>query len=207
MLLYTIYLVAIVAEAMSGAIMGMRRGMDLFGICMIGTVTALGGGTVRDVLLGHYPLGWIAHPEYLLFTIGAAVVTAFVARYLHHLRAIFLLVDGLGLVAFCVIGCDIAMSAKMHPAIVVLAGMITGVFGGLLRDILCNQIPLVLQREVYATVALFTGSLHVGLLYFKVDSSVAQLASIGAGFLFRFLALHFEWRLPNFNGDRIRGFE
>ena len=207
MLLYTIYLVAIVAEAMSGAIMGMRRGMDLFGICMIGTVTALGGGTVRDVLLGHYPLGWIAHPEYLLFTIGAAVVTAFVARYLHHLRAIFLLVDGLGLVAFCVIGCDIAMSAKMHPAIVVLAGMITGVFGGLLRDILCNQIPLVLQREVYATVALFTGSLYVGLLYFNVDSSVAQLASIGAGFLFRFLALHFEWRLPNFNGDRIRGFE
>ncbi|KAB0327083.1 trimeric intracellular cation channel family protein [Janthinobacterium sp. PLB04] len=207
MLLYTLYLVAIVAEAMSGAIMGMRRGMDLFGICMIGTVTALGGGTVRDVLLGHYPLGWIAHPEYLLFTIGAAVVTAFVARYLHHLRAIFLLVDGLGLVAFCVIGCDIAMSAKMHPAIVVLAGMITGVFGGLLRDILCNQIPLVLQREVYATVALFTGSLYVGLLYFKVDSSVAQLASIGAGFLFRFLALHFEWRLPNFNGDRIRGFE
>jgi len=207
MLLYTIYLVAIVAEAMSGAIMGMRRGMDLFGICMIGTVTALGGGTVRDVLLGHYPLGWIAHPEYLLFTIGAAIVTAVVARYLHHLRTVFLLVDGLGLVAFCVIGCDIAMSAKMHPAIVVLAGMITGVFGGLLRDILCNQIPLVLQREVYATVALFTGSLYVGLLYFKVDSSVAQLASIGAGFLFRFLALHFEWRLPNFNGDRIRGFE
>ena len=207
MLLYTIYLVAIVAEAMSGAIMGMRRGMDLFGICMIGTVTALGGGTVRDVLLGHYPLGWIAQPEYLLFTIGAAIVTAFVARYLHHLRAIFLLVDGLGLVAFCVIGCDIAMSAKMHPAIVVLAGMITGVFGGLLRDILCNQIPLVLQREVYATVALFTGALYVGLLHFKGDSSVAQLASIGAGFLFRFLALHFEWRLPNFNGDRIRGFE
>ena len=207
MLLYTIYLVAIVAEAMSGAIMGMRRGLDLFGICMIGTVTALGGGTIRDVLLGHYPLGWIAHPEYLLFTVGAAVVTAVVARYLHHLRTVFLLVDGLGLVAFCVIGCDIAMSAKMHPAIVVLAGMITGVFGGLLRDILCNQIPLVLQREVYATVALFTGSLYVGLLYFKVDSSVAQLASIGAGFLFRFLALHFEWRLPNFNGDRIRGFE
>ncbi|MFZ4874899.1 trimeric intracellular cation channel family protein [Janthinobacterium sp. Mn2066] len=207
MLLHTIYLVAIVAEAMSGAIMGMRRGMDLFGICMIGTVTALGGGTIRDMLLGHYPLGWIAHPEYLMFTVGAAVVTAFVARYLHHLRTIFLLVDGLGLVAFCVIGCDIAMGAGMHPAIVVLAGMITGVFGGLLRDILCNQIPLVLQREVYATVALFTGSLYVGLLYFKVDSSVAQLASIAAGFLFRFLALHFAWRLPNFNADRIRGFE
>lgn len=207
MLLYTIYLVAITAEAMSGAIMGMRRGMDLFGIILIGTVTALGGGTVRDMLLGHYPLGWIAHPEYLLFTGGAAVVTAFVARYLHHLRTVFLLVDGLGLVAFCVIGCDIAMGAKMHPAIVVLAGMITGVFGGLLRDILCNQMPLVLQREVYATVALLTGSLYVALLYFQVDSAVAQLASIAAGFAFRLLALRFSWRLPNFNGNRIRGFE
>ena len=74
-LLHTIYLVAITAEAMSGAIMGMRRGMDLFGICLLGTVTALGGGTARDVLLGHYPLGWIANPEYLAFTIGAAIVT------------------------------------------------------------------------------------------------------------------------------------
>jgi len=92
-LLHTIYLIAITAEAMSGAIMGMRRGMDLFGICLLGTVTALGGGTARDVLLGHYPVGWIAHPEYLTFTIGAAIVTGFIARHLHHLRMVFLLVD------------------------------------------------------------------------------------------------------------------
>ncbi len=207
MLLHTIYLIAIIAEAMSGAIMGMRRGMDLFGICMIGTVTALGGGTIRDVLLGHYPLGWIAHPEYLLFTIGAAIVTAVVARHLHHLRTVFLLVDGLGLVAFCVIGCDIAMATGMHPAIVVLAGVITGVFGGLLRDVLCNEIPLVLQREVYATVALFTGALYVGQLHLHVEPSVAQLTSLGAGFLFRFLALRFHWQLPSFDGKPIRGFE
>ncbi len=207
MLLHTIYLVAIIAEAMSGAIMGMRRGMDLFGICMIGTVTALGGGTIRDVLLGHYPLGWIAHPEYLMFTIGAAIVTALVARHLHHLRSVFLLVDGLGLVAFCVIGSDIARAAGMHPLIVVLAGMITGVFGGLLRDILCNQIPLVLQRELYATVALFTGALYAGLLWCEVEPSVAVLISLVAGLVFRLLALRFHWQLPNFDAERIRGFE
>ncbi|SFM21760.1 trimeric intracellular cation channel family protein [Rugamonas rubra] len=207
MLLHTIYLIAIVAEAMSGAIMGMRRGMDLFGICMIGAVTALGGGSIRDVLLGHYPLGWIAHPEYLLFTIGAAVVTAVVARHLHHLRAVFLLVDGLGLVAFCVIGCDIARAQGMHPAIVVLAGLITGVFGGLLRDVLCNQIPLVLQRELYATVALFTGALYVGLLWLRLDPALAVLASIGAGLAFRLLAMRFHWQLPNFDTSRVRGFE
>ncbi|AIY39706.1 hypothetical protein LT85_0546 [Collimonas arenae] len=207
MLLHTIYLVAIVAEAMSGAIMGMRRDMDLFGICVVGTITALGGGTIRDVLLGNYPLGWIAHPEYLLFTIGAAIVTAMVARFLHHLRSVFLVVDGLGLVAFSVIGCDIARANGMVPGIVILAGMITGVFGGLLRDVLCNEIPLVLQRELYATIALFTGALYVGLLWLNVDPSVAPLAAIGVGFVVRLLAMRFHWKLPSFNGSGIRGFE
>ncbi|AMO93442.1 hypothetical protein CFter6_0717 [Collimonas fungivorans] len=207
MLLHTIYLIAIVAEAMSGAIMGMRRDMDLFGICVVGTITALGGGSMRDILLGNYPLGWIAHPEYLLFTIGAAVVTALVARFLHHLRSVFLVVDGLGLVAFSVIGCDVARAAGMAPGIVILAGMITGVFGGLLRDVLCNEIPLVLQRELYATIALFTGALYVGLLRWDVDPSAAPLIAIGAGFLVRLLALRFHWKLPSFNGSGIRGFE
>jgi uncharacterized membrane protein YeiH len=207
MLLHSIYLIAIVAEAMSGAIMGMRRDMDLFGICVIGTITALGGGTMRDILLGNYPLGWIAHPEYLLFTIGAAIVTALVARFLHHLRNVFLVVDGLGLVAFSVIGCDIARANGMAPGIVIVAGMITGVFGGLLRDVLCNQIPLVLQREFYATVALFTGGLYVGLLWCQVDPALAPLIAIGAGFLLRLLAMRFHWKLPSFNGSGIRGFE
>lgn len=207
MLLHTIYLIAIVAEAMSGAIMGMRRGMDLFGICMIGTVTALGGGSIRDMLLGNYPLGWIAHPEYLLFTIGAAIVTAMVARFLHRLRTVFLLVDALGLVAFAVIGCDVARAAGLHPAIVVLAGVITGVFGGLLRDVLCNQIPLVLQREFYATVALLTGALYVGMLWLGVDPAIASLIAIGVGFALRLLAIRFQWRLPRFNSDRVQGFD
>ncbi|UIP34611.1 trimeric intracellular cation channel family protein [Stutzerimonas kunmingensis] len=206
-LLHTIYLIAITAEAMSGAIMGMRRGMDLFGICLLGTVTALGGGTARDVLLGHYPVGWIAHPEYLTFTIGAAIVTGFIARYLHHLRMVFLLVDGLGLVAFTVIGCDVAMGMGAHPSIVVLAGVITGIFGGLMRDVLCNQVPMVLQRELYATVALFTGVFYVGMLWLEINTTLATLAALGSGFLFRVLAMTFHWKLPDFNGKEIRGLD
>lgn len=199
MLLHTIYLIAITAEAMSGAISGMRRGMDIFGICMIGTVTALGGGTIRDMVLGHYPLGWVAHPEYLMFTVGAALVTAFIARQMHYLRHVFLLVDGLGLVAFTVIGCDVAMSMDVHPSIVVLAGLMTGIFGGLLRDVLCGQVPLVLCRELYATVALFTGSLYLGLLWVGMDKDVATLTALASGLLFRVLAITFEWRLPGFS--------
>lgn len=206
-LLHTIYLIAITAEAMSGSIMGMRRGMDLFGICLLGTVTALGGGTARDLLLGHYPIGWIEHPEYLTFTIGASIVTAFIARHMHRLKTVFLWVDGLGLVAFTVIGCDVAISMGVHPSIAILSGVVTGIFGGLLRDILCNRVPMVLRRELYATVALFTGGLYLALLHFDVSNNIASLTALGIGFLFRVLAMTYNWSLPDFRSKNIRGLD
>ncbi|MFL6673243.1 MAG: trimeric intracellular cation channel family protein [Massilia sp.] len=195
-LLDTIYPIAIAAEAASGALMGTRRQMDLFGVSVVGTVTALGGGSIRDVLLGHYPLGWVAHPKYLIFTIVAAVAAALLARSLHHLKPAFLLMDALGLVAFTVIGCDIAASTGAHGAVVVLMGMITGVFGGLLRDILCSQVPLVLRRDLYATVSLVTGMLYVGLLHFGVGPDLATAVAIGVGFSLRLIAIRFSLALP-----------
>ncbi|WP_283150780.1 trimeric intracellular cation channel family protein [Silvimonas soli] len=207
MLLHYIYLVAIVAEAMSGAIMGMRRGMDLFGLCLVGTVTALGGGSIRDMLLGHYPLSWVANPEYLLFTVVAAILTAAVARHIHRLRMLFLLVDGLGLVAFTIIGCNIALGADVHPAVAVVFGMITGIFGGVLRDILCNEIPLVLRRELYASISLIAGGLYMGLQVLDVEAGTASLIALAIGFVIRWLAIHFRWELPGFSGTGIRGFE
>ncbi|GGP27658.1 trimeric intracellular cation channel family protein [Silvimonas amylolytica] len=207
MLLHYIYLVAIVAEAMSGAIMGMRRGMDLFGLCLVGTVTALGGGSIRDMLLGHYPLGWVAHPQYLAFTITAALVTALLARHVHRLRILFLLVDGLGLVAFSILGCDIALGVGVHLAVAIVFGMITGIFGGVLRDILCNEIPLVLRREMYASVSLVTGAIYVGLHKLGADPGEALLVALGTGCVFRALAIRFKWELPGFSGEGIRGFE
>jgi uncharacterized membrane protein YeiH len=208
MLLHTIYLIAICAEAISGALMGIRKDMDIFGICLIGTVAALGGGTVRDILIGHYPLGWVAHPEYLAFTICAAIVAAVAARALHHFKSAFLVVDALGLVAFTIIGCDIARSFdNFHPAIVVMLGMVTGVFGGLLRDVLCNEIPLVLRREIYASVSLLTGALYVLILHLQIDSRIATLSSLLLGFSVRLLAIRFHWELPRMDKERVRGFD
>ena len=208
MLLHTIYLIAICAEAISGALMGIRKDMDIFSICLIGTVAALGGGTVRDILIGHYPLGWVAHPEYLAFTICAAIVAAVAARALHHFKSAFLVVDALGLVAFTIIGCDIARSFdNFHPAIVVMLGMVTGVFGGLLRDVLCNEIPLVLRREIYASVSLLTGALYVLILHLQIDSRIATLSSLLLGFSVRLLAIRFHWELPRMDKERVRGFD
>jgi uncharacterized membrane protein YeiH len=200
-MLHAIYLVAIAAEAASGALMGMRRRMDLFGLCVVGTVTALGGGTIRDLILGHYPLGWVAHPEYLLFTTGAAIAAAFLARRLQRLKTVFLWLDALGLVAFTVIGCDIAAATGASLPVVILMGMSTGVFGGLLRDILCNQVPLVLRRDLYATVSLATGVLYMGLLRAGVGAEAATATAIGAGFALRLLALRHALALPVLEAD------
>lgn len=207
MLLTTIYIIAIIAEAMSGAIMAMRRGMDLFGICLIGTITALGGGTIRDMLLNHYPIGWVKHPEYLLYTVLAAIATTFTVRHLHHLRYLFLVVDGLGLVAFTIIGCNIGMASGVHFSIAIIAGMVTGVFGGLLRDLLCNQIPLVLRKEIYAMVSLAAGAAYLGMLRIGIDAGVASVAALAGGVLFRMLAIHYRWKLPSFKNADFRGFD
>lgn len=206
-LLGLVYLIAITAEAASGAIMAMRRHMDLFGIAFIGTVTALGGGSVRDMLLGHYPLGWVAHPQYLAFTIGAAVVTAALARQAYRLRSAFLILDAMGLVAFTVIGCDIAAAEHAHVVIVVLMGVITGIFGGLLRDVLCNQVPLVLRRDLYASVSLVTGILYVGLQQGGVAAVPAMLVAVSIGFVMRLLAIRYKLALPVFEAEHVRGFE
>lgn len=206
-LLGIVYLVAITAEAASGAIMGMRRNMDLFGICFIGTVTALGGGSVRDMLLGHYPLGWVAHPEYLAYTVGAAVLAAALARQAYRLKAAFLLLDALGLVAFTVIGCDIALAQGVHLAIVVLMGLVTGIFGGLLRDVLCNQVPLVLRRDLYASVSLVTGVLYVGLQQGGLPHNQAIVVAVVVGFVMRLLAIRYKLALPVFKAEQVRGFD
>jgi uncharacterized membrane protein YeiH len=195
MLLHTLYLVAIVAEAMSGALMGMRRGMDRFGLCLVGTVTALGGGTVRDVLLGHYPLAWISHPDYVFITIGAASVAAACAKWLRHAQGLFVAVDALGLIAFTIIGRNVASGTGVSLLIVVLAGGITGVCGGMLRDLLCNEMPLVLRRDLYASIALGAAGLYLALKHADVGEGPASLLVLTGGFAVRMLAVRFRWRL------------
>ncbi|PRY05212.1 trimeric intracellular cation channel family protein [Paraburkholderia sp. BL25I1N1] len=107
---------------------------------LVGTVTALGGGTVRDVRLGHYPLAWISHPDYVLITIGAASIAAACARWLRNWQRLFVTVGA--------IGCDVAAALDASPAIVVPADATAGVHCGMLRDVLCNQMPLVLRQEL-----------------------------------------------------------
>lgn len=198
LLLYTLYLVAIVAEAMTAALAAGRRDMDWVGVCVIACVTALGGGSLRDVLLGHYPLSWVAHPEYLWMTAGAALLTALGARALRRLCSLFLLLDAIGLVAFTIIGCQVAQQMEMPLAIVLVSGMITGCAGGVLRDVLCNDIPLLFRSELYASVSAVTGGLYLAMYGQGVSASVSVPVALAVGLAFRLLALRFNWQMPKF---------
>ncbi|NLZ10591.1 MAG: trimeric intracellular cation channel family protein, partial [Alcaligenaceae bacterium] len=174
-MMLVIYLIAITAEAMSGALAAGRRRMDIFGVAVIASVTALGGGTIRDVILGNYPIGWTQHPEYLYIVLSAGLITVLVARYMHHLKQTFLVLDALGLVAFSVIGCTIALGLNYTTAVVIIAGMLTGISGGVVRDVLCNQVPIVFRRELYASVSLFVCVLFLILKSFGLGENITML--------------------------------
>lgn len=194
-----IYLVAITAEAMSGALAAGRRNMDVFGVAVIAFVTALGGGTIRDMVLGHYPIGWTQHPEYVYLVISAGLLTTLVARHMHHLKRVFLLLDAMGLIAFSLIGCNVAMELNYPPVVVVMAGMLTGISGGILRDVLCNQVPVVFRRELYASVSLAVCLLLLGLTALDVNQNISTAVCFAAGLALRMAAVRFQWRLPVFS--------
>lgn len=198
-MLTAIYLIAIVAEAMSGALAAGRRNMDIFGVAVIAFVTALGGGTVRDLILGHFPIGWTQHPTYIYLVISAGLITTVVAPHLHHLKRLFLVLDAMGLVAFSLIGVNVAREMDYAFPVVVMAGMITGIAGGVLRDVLCAQVPVVFRRELYAMVSLAVCTLFLGLLAVGVDVDTATGVSFGAGLALRLLAIRFGWKLPTFS--------
>src|SRR5690606_7492383 len=197
-MLLTLYLIAITAEAMTAALAAGRRDMDWIGVCIIACVTALGGGTLRDVVLGHYPVTWVVHPEYLWITAGAALLTALIAPVMRRLRSLFLWLDALGLVVFTVIGCQVALDLDLPITVVLISGMITGCAGGMVRDILCNDIPLLLRKELYASVSVLTGALFIGAQHLGVGLNVSMVVSMLIGLALRMLALRFNWQMPKF---------
>ena len=196
--LHMLTYVALATGAMTAALAAGRRSMDWVGVCMLGCITALGGGTIRDVLLGHYPLVWVANPSYLAITAVAAFVTILIARHVHRLNLAFLVLDAIGLVVFTMIGCDVAWKLDVPFGIVIVAGMVTGCAGGVLRDILCNDVPLLFRAELYASVSLVTGLFYASGLTFGIVGDVWATLTFALGLSFRLLAIRYKWNMPRF---------
>ena len=192
-------LAGVIACAMTAALVAGKRKLDWVGVAVLGSTTALGGGSARDVLLGHHPLAWVAQPWWLLLATCAALATIPLARLVRRLPVTFLVLDAIGLVAFTVIGCSVARELGHGVVIAMVSGVITGCVGGVLRDVLSGEVPLLFRREVYATVSLVTGGLYMGGLALGWPHDAVMLGAMAVGLAFRIVAVHQRWNVPTFH--------
>ncbi len=195
-LLYTLDLIGTAAFAASGAWAGIRNRMDLFGVLVLGLVTATGGGTLRDILLGDTPPFCLQDETYLYLSAAVALAIFFLHRKLEFLRHPLLYFDAVGLGTFVVIGTGKALQFEMGPLVAVLMGVMTATAGGVVRDVLSNQVPLILRKEIYASACLAGALLLVLLRRPPLPVSAAALLAALAVITLRLLAIHFNWSLP-----------
>ena len=200
-LLVILYLIGIIAEAMTAAVAAGRMRMDLFGVITLGALTALGGGTVRDVVLGTYPVTWVEQPLYLLTVIIAAAVTVRISWLMVRLRRSFLVADAIGLATFAVLGIQTAVSHGHGFIIACVAAVTTGVFGGVLRDVLSDRVPLVFHKEMYASAAVIGVMVWWGLDWLGAHEWVVILATLATVLGVRLLSLKRGWSLPVYEYD------
>jgi len=195
-LLYLLDLIGTGAFAASGAWAGVRRNMDLFGVLVLGMVTAIGGGTLRDLLLGDLPPFCLRNETYLWLPVAVSLLVFSSHRFLPKIEQPLLYFDAIGLGTFVVIGTGKALTLQTGPFGAVLMGVMTGTAGGAIRDVLSGEVPLIMRREIYASACLIGGALLVVLQQLQVADNLALLLSAGSVILLRLLAIHYNWSLP-----------
>jgi uncharacterized membrane protein YeiH len=202
-LLSVLDLVGVAVFAVSGALAAGRKHLDLFGVYVLAVVTATGGGTLRDVLLDRHPVFWVARPAVLIVALGAATATVAFARWGTPAPRLLRIADALGLGLFAVAGAQAAEATGVPPLIVVVMGMMTGTFGGVLRDVLTSQIPLVLRPgRLYATAAALGPAVYLALKSAGMEAVWAAAIGSAATITLRFAAILFRIRLPVFILDQ-----
>lgn len=203
MLYQTIDILGTIAFAISGVLVAMEKRLDLFGVLIIAFVTAIGGGTLRDLLIGNTPVGWMHDLTYVI-TIFISVVFAIIfVNKLKYLRKSLFLFDTIGIGLYTMVGVEKGLEAQLLPIICIFLGTMTACFGGVIRDILCNEIPVIFHKEIYATACILGALSYFLIIQFPVKDEYAYIAAILVVILLRLLAVRFKITLPSIYGKQM----
>lgn len=190
---------AVFVFGLTGALVASRAQLDIVGFAFIACLTAVGGGTLRDLLLNREAIFWVEQPNYILVACAASVVVYFTAHFMESRYRVLLWLDSIALGVAVAAGTGVAMAMDQHPVIVVLMGICTGCFGGLLRDVVCNEVPLLLKEgEIYATAAFFGASAAVFAEMFQLPSHITLILCAVLTWIPRAGSLLFGWRIPTY---------
>ena len=197
MFYFAIDILGTIAFAISGVLVAMEKKLDLFGVLIIAFVTAVGGGTLRDMLIGNTPVVWMRESVYIFTILGTVVFAILFVNQLKYLRKTLFLFDTIGIGLFTMVGIEKGLSAELTPIMCIILGTITASFGGVIRDILCNEIPVIFHKEIYATACILGGVSYFLLIQLPIDGAYAYIAAILIIILGRILAVKFHIALPN----------
>lgn len=194
---YTIDILGTIAFAISGVLVALSKKMDPFGILIIAFVTAIGGGTLRDILIGNTPVSWMENLTYTYVIIVAAVLTVIFRSKIDYLRRSLFLFDTIGIGLYTVVGVEKGINAGLSPLICIALGTISACFGGVIRDILCNEIPVIFRKEIYATACILGGITYFLVRKLPLDGDGVFIIAIAVVISIRLLAVRFKISLPS----------
>lgn len=195
-MIYAFDLIGTFVFAISGVLTAARNRFDWFGGVVIAFVTAIGGGTLRDTMIGSTPVGWMEDENYLLVILAGVLFALFFQKWVLRLRKTMFLFDSIGIGLFTILGLTKTLDAGLSVPVAVMMGIVSAVFGGVVRDTLCNEVPLIFRKEIYATACLAGALLFVVLQYLQVEFNLAVLATVIFIIVLRILAVRFHWELP-----------
>ncbi|MDQ3110355.1 MAG: trimeric intracellular cation channel family protein [Bacteroidota bacterium] len=200
---YWIDLAGIFFFAMSGAQAAADKRVyrDSFGVAFMGFVTAIGGGSLRDIMLDIHPLKWISDSNYLIVIGAGVLISMLLGKTLAKLPRTMMVFDSLGIALYTILGVQISLAVGVNPLAAIILGMFSAVFGGVIRDTLLNEIPLIFRKEIYATACLAGAALYVLLDYFKMSIHFSAFCGIATVIIIRLLAVRFSWSLPRMGGS------
>ena len=199
--IYVLDILGTFAFAISGALVASNKKFDLFGVLIIAFVTAVGGGMLRDVLINAHPINWIGDLNYLYTILFAVIFTFLFKSKIAPLSKTMFLFDTIGISVFTILGLQKGLAFNLHPIIALIMGMISAVFGGVLRDVLTNKVPLIFEKEIYASACLAGGITYLLLDNFKVPENIIFIVSAFVIVLIRVISVKFHLQLPKIKDD------